>query len=134
VKLQRTFQFPLTLFGVLPLINVLFLVLVFFTMGSRFVLQPGVPVILTPGVFGQARQQNAQIVSLTAAPTPGIYFRGQKVTLEELQARLDENKAADRTLILRADKDSPSGLRDQIMNEALRRGYPVILAGEIAPR
>src|SRR5262245_44933684 len=115
MKLQRTFQFPIALFGILPLMNVLFLVLVFFTMGSRFVLEPGVQVILPATTWALGQQQGAQIVSLTAAPTPGIYFRGQKVTFEELQVLLDKNKAVDRTLILRADKDSPSGLRDQIM-------------------
>jgi biopolymer transport protein ExbD len=134
VKVERTFQFPLPLFGILPMINVLFLVLVFYTMGSRFVQQPGVPVILPATTFAMVPQRNAQIVSVTGAPAPAVYFRGQKVTLEELLAHLDENKSADRTLIIKADKSSPSGLRDQIMNEALRRGYPVILAGEITPR
>jgi biopolymer transport protein ExbD len=134
VKVQRTFQFPLTLFGILPMINVLFLVLVFFTVGSRFVQQPGVQVILPATTFAMGPQHNAQIVSLTGAPAPAIYFRGQKVALEELLVHLDENKSADRRLIIKADKSSPVGVRDQIMNEALRRGYPVILAGEIAPR
>jgi len=113
------------------MLNVLFLVLIFFTMGTRFILQPGVQVILPSTTFALGPQRNAQIVSLTAAPSPAIYFRGQKVTSEELLARLDENKSADRTLILKADRNSPIGLRDQIMNEALRRGYPVILAGEL---
>jgi biopolymer transport protein ExbD len=131
VTLQRTFRFPLPVLAVLPIVNVLFLVLVFFTMGTRFILQPGVQVILPATTFALGPQRNAQIVSLTSAPAPAIYFRGQKVSLEELLARLDENKAADRTLILKADKNSPIGLRDQIMNESLRRGYPVILAGDL---
>ncbi len=132
MTLERTFRFPLPVFAVLPMLNVLFLVLVFFTMGTRFILQPGVQVILPATTFALGPQRNAQIVSLTSAPAPAIYFRGQKVSLEELLARLDENKAADRTLILKADKHSPIGLRDQIMNEALRRGYPVILAGDLS--
>jgi biopolymer transport protein ExbD len=134
VKIQRTFQFPLPLFGILPMINVLFLVLVYHSLVSRFVQQPGVPVILQTTAFAVGPKPNTHIVSVTGAPAPAIYFRGQKVTLEELLARLDENKSADRTLIIKADKSSPSGLRDQITNEALRRGYPVILAGELAPR
>ncbi len=133
MKLQRTFRFPLPVFAVLPMLCVLFLVLVFFTMGTRFILQPGVQVVLPPTTFALGPQRNAQIVSLTAAPAPTIYFRGQKVSQEELLTQLDENKSAERTLIIKADKNSPAGLRDQIMNEALRRGYPVILAGELTP-
>ncbi len=116
------------------MLNVLFLVIVFFTMGARFILQPGAQVILPTTTFAMGPQRNAQIVSLTAAPAPAIYYRGKKVDMSELVSALDQNKAADRTLIIKADKHSPSGMRDEIMNEALRRGYPVILAGEIAPR
>lgn len=134
MKIQRTFQFPLPLFGVLPMINVLFLVLVYHTLVSRYVQQPGVQVIPSQWNFAVGPKRNAHIVSITGAPAAAIYFRGQKVTLAELLARLDENKAADRTLFVKADKSSPSGLRDQIVNEALRRGYPVILAGELTPR
>jgi biopolymer transport protein ExbD len=134
VKLQRTFHFNFALLGVIPLVNVLFLVLVYYTMGSQFTLQPGVQVDLPATSFAIGTRGTAQIVSLTAAPVPGIFHLDQKITLETLLKRLDENPAADRSLLIKADKNAPVGLRDEIVNEALRRGYTVFIAGEFLPQ
>lgn len=130
MKIRRGFQFNPALCGIIPLVNVLFLVLVFHAMASRFILQPGVQVVLPPSSFALGPQRNAQIVSITAAPAPAIYFRDQKVTVAGLLQRLDEPSAGERALIVRADRNAPVGLRDELVNEALRRGYSVILAGE----
>lgn len=132
MKVHRNFQFNPALCGIIPLVNVLFLVLVFYTMGSRFILQPGVQIVLPTTSFALGPQRNAQIVSLTAAPVPTIYYRDQKVSMQALLQKLEENPAAERSLIIKADKHAPVGLRDELANEALRRGYSVILAGDVA--
>ena len=53
MKLSRTVKFHPALFGLIPIINVLFLVVLFFSVSSRFVLQPGIAII-TPliGLLG----------------------------------------------------------------------------------
>ena len=130
MKLQRTFTFNPALFGIVPMLNVLFLVLVFYSLGSRFILQPGVQVVLPTTTFAIGPQRNAQIISLTAAPAPAIYFRDQRMSAIELTAQLDLDHAAGRSVIIKADKNTPAGLRDEVMNSALQRGYTVILAGE----
>ncbi len=130
MKLQRTFTFNPALFGIVPMLNVLFLVLVFYSLGSRFILQPGVQVVLPATTFAIGPQRNAQIISLTAAPAPAIYFRDQRMSTTELTAQLDLDHAAGRSVIIKADKNTPVGLRDEVMNSALQRGYTVILAGE----
>jgi biopolymer transport protein ExbD len=132
VKVRRAFNFNPALCGIIPLVNVLFLVLVFYAMGSRFILQPGVQIVLPATSFALGPQRNAQIVSLTAAPSPAIYYRDQKVTLETLLQKLEANPAAERSLIIKADRHAPVGLRDEVANEALRRGYTVLLAGDVA--
>lgn len=131
MKLERTFNFNPAIFGIIPLLNVLFLVLVFYEMGSRFILQPGVQVSMPTTLFALGPQKNAQIVSITSSPSPAIFHRDQRITLPELLKRLGENESAERTLIIKSDTQSPVGLRDEITNEALRRGYSVIIAGEI---
>ena len=50
MKLERTFRFSPVLFGIMPVMNVLFLVLVFYVMGSKFILNPGVQVMLLTGL------------------------------------------------------------------------------------
>jgi biopolymer transport protein ExbD len=131
VKLRRNFNFTPALFAVIPLVNVLFLVLVFYTMGSRFILQPGVQISLAPTFFAFGPQSSPQIVSITAAPQPEIFHRDGRVSVSKLVERLTPNTAAERTLIIKADRNSPVGVRDEIANAALRLGYTVIIAGEI---
>ncbi len=110
------------------MLNVLFLVIVFFAFGSRFVLQPGFAVSLPVSSFTLAPLDNPQIVSITAAPVPAIYHRDRKVTLEELGGRLGEGPAQDRSIVVKADRATPFDLVMQVWNIALRNGYVVVTA------
>jgi len=128
MKLVRTLRIHPVLFNLIPLINVLFLVVAFFALSSRFVLQPGMAVALPASAFILGPQRDAGIVSVTAAPVPSIYFRDQKVTLEELRSQLAEGRATQRSLIIKADRSTPYDLVVQIMNEGLKLGFSVVLA------
>lgn len=128
VKLTRNVHFHPALFQVLPLVNVLFLVLALFALSSRFVLQPGVSISLPLSSFTLAPQHDPQIVSVTSAPIPTIYYRDQKVSLDELKRTLASNPAKERSLILKADRSTPYDLVMQIANVGLQHGFAVILA------
>lgn len=130
MKLQRTFKFQPALLAVAPMLNVLFLVIVFFAFGSRFVLQPGLAVSLPVSSFTLAPLESPQIVSITAAPVPAIYHRDRKVTLAELGPRLAEGLAQDRSLVIKADRAIPFGLVSEVMLVALQNGYAVVMATE----
>lgn len=128
MKLTRTLRFNPALFSAIPLVNVIFLVVIFFTMSSRFVLQPGMAVTLPVSSFNVGPQERAQIVSITSSPVPAIYHRDQRVTLEELRERLAAGSAKDRTVIIKADKGTPYELVVEITDQALKLGMSVILA------
>jgi biopolymer transport protein ExbD len=128
VKLVRTLHIHPALFNVIPLINVLFLVVVFFALSSRFVLQPGISIALPISAFTLGPQRDAKIVSVTAVPVPSIYFRDQKVTLDELREQLSGHRGQERALIIKADRGTPYDLVVQIMNEGLKLGFSVVLA------
>ena len=128
MKLERNLSINPALFSVVPLINVLFLVVVFFSMSSRFVLQPGMAVTLPTSPFALGPQRAAQIVTVTAAPVPGIYFRDRKVTLDEFRQQLGDGRARQRTLIVKADRGTPYDFAVQVMNEGLKLGFSVVLA------
>ena len=128
MKLERNLTISPALYSVIPLINVLFLVVIFFALSSRFVLQPGLAITLPVSSFSLGPQRAAQIVSITAAPVPAIYFRDRKVTVEELRAQLAETPAGQRTLIVKADRSTPYDLAVQIMNEGLKLSFSVVLA------
>ena len=128
MKLTRTLKIPAWLFSVIPLVNVVFLVVVFFALSSRFVLQPGLAVTLPASSFALAPRDGAQIISITSAPVSAIYFHDQRVTADELRQRLAESRAKERSVIIKADRDTPYALVVQITDEALRLGFSVILA------
>ena len=128
MKLTRTLKIPAWLFSVIPLVNVIFLVVVFFALSSRFVLQPGMAVTLPASSFALAPRDGAQIISITSAPVSAIYFHDQRVTADELRQRLGESRAHERSVIIKADRDTPYALVVQITDEALRLGFSVVLA------
>jgi len=128
MKLTRTLKFNPALFSVIPLINVIFLVVVFFALSSRFVLQPGMAVTLPASSFTLGPRIDAQIVSITAGPAPAIYHRDQRVSLDELRQRLADTNVRERSLIIKADKNTPYDLVVQITDEALKLGFSVVLA------
>ena len=128
MKLTRTQKIHPALFNVVPLINVIFLVVVFFALSSRFVLQPGMAINLPVSGFTLGPQRDARIVSVTAAPVPSIYFRDRKVTIEELRQQLTETRSRERSLIIKADRGTPYDLIVQLMNEGLKLGFSVVLA------
>lgn len=131
MKLDRSYHFSLALFGIMPLLNVLLLVLAFYVLGSQFTLTPGVQVSLPVTSFALGTQHNAEIVSITGGPVPAMYHRDREVTMSELRARLSENLAAEKWLIIKADTNTPAGIVASVTDEALRRSYSVILAGDI---
>jgi biopolymer transport protein ExbD len=128
MRLHRHLKFNPALFAVIPLVNVLFLVVLFFALSSRFVLQPGLAVTLPASAFTLNPRVEAQIVSVTAAPVPAIYHRDQRVTLEELRQRLSQTSIKERSIILKADKNAPYDLVVQITDTALKLGFSVGLA------
>lgn len=134
MKLTRNVHFHPALFHVLPLVNVLFLVLAIFALSSRFVLQPGISVALPVSPFTLGPQQNTEIVSVTATPTPTIFYKDGRVTLEELGGALADPQLGGRALILKADRMTPYELIVQITNVAIQQGFSVVLATSPEPR
>ncbi|HEX5175717.1 MAG TPA: biopolymer transporter ExbD, partial [Chthoniobacteraceae bacterium] len=132
MKLTRSYTLFPGLMIVVPLINVLFLVVVFFAMSSRFVLQPGLAVTLPLSPFSLTPPREPQIVSITSTPVPAIYHREQKVTVDELVARLRDMRTRDRSLIIKADRGTSYDLVIQIANQALQNGFSVMLAAQPA--
>ena len=128
MKLSRTVSHNPALFNLIPMVNVIFLLLIFFALSTTFVLQPGIAVTLPYSSYSLSPQRNPQIVSITAAPVPAIYFHDQKVTLEELARSLADSRIKNKTLIIKADRTTPWELIVQITNEGLQKGFSVVYA------
>jgi biopolymer transport protein ExbD len=122
MKLHRTVQFNFGWLYVIPLLDVTFLLIFFFLLSSNFVLQPGISVSVPFSRFTLGPQVNQEIISITGGAAPAIYFRDQKMTLEQLGPALDIAKRDGRSIIIKADRFTPYELVITVTNKALERG------------
>jgi len=128
MKLSRTVKFHPALFGLIPIINVLFLVVLFFSVSSRFVLQPGIAISLPFSAWTLGPQRNPQILTITGGSAPAIFFRDRRWEINEIRKALSSPDLKDHTLIVKADRSTPYALVIRVVNEGLRAGLPVVLA------
>ncbi len=122
MKLTRTKQYHFGWSGVISMIDLVFLLIFFLLLSSNFVLQPGISVSLPVSRFNLGPQVNPQIISITGGVAPAVYFRDQKVALEQLGPLLDAAKTEGRPVIIKADKFTPYGLVVSVTNAALEHG------------
>jgi biopolymer transport protein ExbD len=128
MKLNRSIHLNHFLVFIIPLVDLFFLLLLLFLISSTFLVHPGISVNLPFSKFTLGPQNNPVIVSITAGPFPLIYYRDQQTRLEELARRLAEDHAADRSIIIQADRLTPQGAVIEVMNLCLEKGYSVVLA------
>lgn len=128
MKLSRSAHFNPALFILIPVVTVIFVLIMFFALSSRFALQPGISVTLPFSTFALGPQRNPQIVSITAGPVPAIYFRDQQWKLDEFGKSLADAGAKDKTLIIKADRGTPYEVVVSVMNVGLQAGFSVVLA------
>jgi biopolymer transport protein ExbD len=128
MKLTRSVHLNPFLIFIIPLVDLIFLLLLLFLVSSTFLLHPGISVNLPFSKFTLGPQKNPLIVSITAGPYPVIYYRDQQIQLGELARRLEQDRGAERSIVLQADRLTPQGSVVEVMNLCLENGYSVVLA------
>ena len=134
MKLSRTKQFNFGWLVVFPLIDVIFLLILFLLLSSNFILQPGVSLALPFSRFSLGPQLNQQIISISGGAVPSIYFRDQKITLEQLGPLLEAAKREDRSIIIKADRFTPYEVVMAVTNAALEHGITSVALAATSPR
>lgn len=133
MKLSRTKEYNFGWIVLFPLLDVVFLIVFFLLLSSNFLLQPGISVSMPFSRFTLAPQVNQQIVSITGGAAPAIYFRDQKVTLEQLGPLLDSAKRESASLIIRADHLTPYEIVVAVANAALEHGINSVALATTPP-
>ena len=128
MKLTRSVHLNPFLIFVVPLVDLIFLVLLLFLVSSTFLLHPGISVNLPFSKFTLGPQKNPLLVSITAGPYPMIYYRDQQIQLGELARRLEQDRGAERSIVIQADRLAPQGSVVEVMDLCLENGYSVMLA------
>src|SRR3989440_12319584 len=122
MKLSRTKEYNFGWLVLFALVDVAFLLIFFLVLSSNFILQPGISISMPFSPFTLGPQTNQQIISITGGAIPAIYFREQKITLEQLGPLLDAARTQSNSLIIRADRFTPYELVVQVANAALEHG------------
>ena len=109
-----------------PLVNVVFLLLLFFVLNSQFVMQRGVSVDLAS--LDIPMTGSFQSLVVTVARDDMVFFNDQQIPLDKLEQTLREavQQGRGRELIIRADKQVAQGTVMEIMGAAVRAGIPVV--------
>ncbi len=134
MKLSRTKEYNFGWFFVVPLLDVVFVLVLFLLLSSNFVLQPGIAVSVPFSRFTLGPQLNPQILSITGGGTPAIYFRDQKVALEQLGSLLEAARRDGRPVIIRADRATPYETVVAVTNVALEKGISSVSLATTPPR
>ena len=144
--LNRRLQPLRGLVDLAPVATVVLLLLCFFLLSSSFVLQPGVKIDPPHNIAGMETPSSRLIVEVTLSPlqvdnagkplprTPVLYFNDQIVTLDGLHQALEKLPPSRITpsLVLKADKDVPIDLINQIIDVAQDNRFPVVIATQAA--
>jgi len=106
-----------------PLIDVVFLLLIFFTITTTFVTTPGIRVRL-PKASAAETQPDDHDATVVLTTEGEIIFAHRKVDIAELEQGLAELAAsnADTMLIVQADEKVPHGRVVQVMDLAKGKG------------
>ncbi len=108
--------------NITSLIDVVFLLLIFFMVSTTFLEQPGISLDL-PDAQSTVKTESNEVV-LVISTEGEIYLDGGKVELEKLENQLKYKFKAqpDNVLILRADKDVSHGTVVKVMDIAKKIG------------
>jgi biopolymer transport protein ExbD len=103
-----------------PIINVFFLLFIFFMFTSSFIFQPGIKVVLPKAVTGEVIQEEGVVIIITKDDK--LYMNEREVSTEEILSRLKimaKNKTA---LLIKADSKASLGRVVQIWDICRREG------------
>ena len=102
MKFKQNLQLEICVIDMVPLVNCVFLLLLFFLLTSNFVSQPGITINLPKAVTSEVVQENTIVITITSDNR--FYLNEMPVTLLELKSKLEKASIAEPVLI-KADRD-----------------------------
>ena len=134
MKLARTVNYDFGWLVLVGFVNVAFLLVFFLLLSSNFILQQGISVSVPFSRFTLGPQTNQQIISITGGAVPAIYFRDQRVTMEQLGPLLEAVKREGQSIIIKADRSTSYETVAEVTNAALEHGITSVALAATPPR
>jgi biopolymer transport protein ExbD len=107
-----------------PLIDVVFLLLIFFMLTSNFVVQSGIKVHLPKAISSEVIRSENLVVTLTGQDL--LFLNEQPITVNVLTEKIREAAQEKKTLMLRADTNASLGRIVEIWDLCRELGVPQI--------
>lgn len=117
--------------NITPLIDVLFILIIFFTVSSTFLEQPGIELKLPEAESSRTHTHQKQIIYVDNNQT--IFLNKEQVSLDQLASKVENRlkDQSDKSVVLRADSDVSHGLIIRIMDSLRQRGiYKIVISTE----
>ena len=103
MKFRRSLQIETSAaIDMVPLVNCIFLLLIFFLATSNFISQPGIKINLPKAITSEVVQENTIVIAVTSDNR--FYLNDTPVTLMELKNKLEKASRSEHVLIT-ADRD-----------------------------
>lgn len=120
--------------GIAPLVDIVFLLLIFFMLTSHFDIASGIRISL-PKAAHRVLQQEKENITLVMDSNGKIYLKGKKIKDSELEKKIHllVEKKDMIHLVLQADKEARHGRVVQIMDLAKSAGIRSIIIAARMP-
>ncbi|MCF6238876.1 MAG: biopolymer transporter ExbD [Candidatus Marinimicrobia bacterium] len=107
-----------------PMVDVVFLLLIFFMISTTFVESPGISIKL-PETSAQTIDREPKEIKITLSREGVIYYRNKKISLDDFRGVLAEHQSDAKltTVLLMADQDSKHGKVVTLMDLARDAGF-----------
>jgi len=118
-----------TAINLTPLIDVLFILIIFFTVSSTFLEQPGIELKLPEAESSQSHTAQKVIVYVDAEGN--LFLNDEPLTVDQLAESVESLISAqtDKSVVLRADEQVHHGLVIKIMDLLRKKGiYKIVVS------
>ena len=123
-RLKRRTEIEKGQLDIAPLIDVVFLLLIFFMLTSNFVLQSGIKVSLPRVITSEVMNSENIVVTVTGQDL--LFLNDKPITIGELTVELKEAVRHNRALLLKADTGASLGRVVEIWDLCRELGVPQI--------
>ena len=123
-RLKRRTEIKKGQLDIAPLIDVVFLLLIFFMLTSNFVVQPGIKVSLPKAVSSEVIRRENLVVTLTGQDL--MFLNDQPVTVQDLEPQIRQAAQDNKTVLLKADAGASLGRVVEIWDLCRQAGVPQI--------
>jgi biopolymer transport protein ExbD len=107
MKFKRRLKIEKGMIDLTPMVNVFFLLFIFFLFTSSFIFQPGIKVSLPKAVTSEVMRLDN--VTITVTKDDKVYLEDKQITKEDLIPRLKMLAKERMGLLIKADSRAPLG-------------------------